>query len=124
MKFYLTKMMIIIFFLLIIPLAIWYWLPICPIRLFFYVEKEQEQKIIEINYNDIYDFNAEPLVKILSYYKEPFFMYKNNVMITPKLYFDRELLWNYTTKSKIPFPDSDYYQDEMLNIWRHKSKSQ
>ena len=79
-----------------------------------------EQKLVAASSTNLSTHNVELLTKILASNDEPYFIMGNKVMITLKLFFDNELLWNYTTKSGMPYPDNNYYHDGEYNLWRRK----
>ena len=122
MNFTTEKMRIIVFPMLVlgILLVTWYFVPACPMRLVFNVWTEHEQKLIVTAFNGLDPHDIESIAQTLANNDERFFVWGHKVMITPKLFFDKELLWNYTTKSGMPYPDGDYYHDKEYNIWKQK----
>lgn len=122
MNFMSKKVKIMLFTVLVLGAlpVLWLWIPVCPMRAVFNVWVEHEQKLIAVSSENLNAPNVEALVETLASNEEQFLICGNKVMVTPKLFFDKELLWNYTTKSGISYPDVSYYRDHEHNLWRHK----
>jgi len=116
-----TKLMLIVSPAIGLLLAIaWHWLPVCPMKLVFNVWMGHEQVLVGVSCVDLDASVVQSLAKTLASNGEHVFVCGRKVMITPKLFFDNELLWNYTTKSGMLYPDSNYYRDKEHNLWIHK----
>ena len=122
MNFMPKKVKIILCLALILGMfmVLWCAIPICPMRPIFNIWVGHEQKLVVASSANLSTQNIELLTKILANNDEPYCIMGNKVMITLKLIFDKELLWNYTTKSGIPYPNDNYYHDGEYNLWRHK----
>lgn len=100
--------------------ALWYAIPICQLRPVFNVLVGHEQRLVVAASANLSSHNVKVFTKILAKYDEAYCIMGNKIMITPKLFFDKELLWNYTTKSGMSYPDDNYYHDREYNLWRRK----
>lgn len=100
-------------------LTLWYWMPIFPVRPVFNVWINYEQHLVSTSCR-LSKQDIDSLTSILKRDNQIFFVGKSMIFVTPKLLFDKELIWNYTSKAGIAFPDSNYALDYEYNIWRRK----
>ena len=115
-----NKILLYLALILGMPWALWYAIPICPLRPVFNVLVGHQQKLVVAASANLSPNNVKVLTKILVNNDEAYCIMGNKIMITPKLFFDKELLWNYTTKSGMSYPDDNYYHDRKYNLWRRK----
>jgi len=122
MNFIPKKVKITLCFVLIFGIfgALWFTIPICPMRPVFNIWVGHEQKLVMASSTHLSSHNIELLTKVLANNDEPYCIVGNKVMITFRLFFDKELLWNYTIKLGMPYPDDNYYHDGEYNLWRRK----
>lgn len=91
-------------------LIMWQWLPICPISPVFNVWTEHEQHLVSISYR-LNKQDIDSLTRILESDNHIFHICNSMIFVAPKLFFDEELIWNYTSKAGIAFPDDNYILD-------------
>lgn len=99
--------------------VMWQWVPICPVRPVFNVWVDHEQHLVSSSCQ-LGEQEINLLANILECDDQIFFISKRMIFVTPKLLFDKELIWNYTSKAGVAFPDSNYVLDREYNIWKRK----
>ena len=100
-------------------LCVWYFTPISPFIPVFNVWIDHEQHLVS-KLCRLGKQENDSLTKVLESDSQIFLVFNRMIFVTPRLFFDKELIWNYTSKAGIAFPQDNYIRDHKYNIWRPK----
>ena len=95
----------------VIAIAALYLVPIFPMKTVYYIQLRHHDQ--ELRYMDAPKNEEEILAmsRILDAYGERYLVLNGRILIPLKLYFDMDLLRNYTSKAKLPCPDKRFVLD-------------
>lgn len=95
----------------VIAIAALYLVPIFPMKTVYYIQLRHHDQ--ELRYMDAPKNEEEILAmsRILEAYGERYLVLNGRILISLKLYFDMDLLRNYTSKAKLPCPDKRFVLD-------------
>lgn len=95
----------------VIAIAALYLVPIFPMKTVYYIQLRHHDQ--ELRYMDASKNEEEILAmsRILEAYGERYLVLNGRILISLKLYFDMDLLRNYTSKAKLPCPDKRFVLD-------------
>lgn len=95
----------------VIAIAALYLVPIFPMKTVYYIQLRHHDQ--ELRYMDAPKNEEEILAmsRILEAYGERYLVLNGRILIPLKLYFDMDLLRNYTSKAKLPCPDKRFVLD-------------
>ena len=98
-------------------------LPIIPMRFVYNVWIDHEQRLVCCFPRELDNYSIGRLVKILTDNGERYCVSGKTILIPLWLWLDKELLWNYTTKAGMPYPDSGYIRDDEYNLWKRNDNN-
>ena len=91
--------------------------PLFPFIPVFCVKKRMSDfELCRVKYA-LNDSEMSALTNILSNYNEPFLVKGSTITIQLRLFIDKELMWNYTSKAKLKHPSKRFVPDS--DPWHH-----
>ena len=103
----------------VIAIAVFYFAPIFPMRTVYYIQLRYHDQ--ELRYMDAPKSKEEvfAMSRILEDYGERYVVLNGRILIPLKLYFDMDLLRNYTSKAGLSCPDRRFVLDGHIgcDLW-------
>ena len=107
-------------------ILLWY-IPVWPLRPVFLVRPRNQDICLEKSFFCLTTDEADLLCAALSSASEIFVRIDNYIFVNGSLYFDKELCWNYTSKSAIKLRDTRYNLQDSNDggpmLWVEEAKS-
>jgi len=107
-------------FLFVIPLVVVLWfvvwtrIPFLPFYAVYHDGSDRHQLYEKVIPRE----SHEAFEHVLIAYRQPYWISAERILIVPKLYFDRELRWNYTSRAEGGYPPLSKSADE----WKEKDE--